>query len=240
MTSASRVAIITGASQGIGARLVKGFRSIGYDIVANSRSIRQCAIADDARFVAVEGDISRPETADDIVGTALERFGRIDTLVNNAGLFIPKPFTEFSEAEFTTMIGVNVGGFFHLTQRVADWMLRKGSGHIVNIASSLVAEQPVHRLPAALTALTKGGMIAASRALAIEFADRGIRVNVVAPGATNTTMHAQEHHAFLAGLHPIGRMAEPQEIVDAVLYLEGAKCVTGEVLHVDGGAHAGR
>jgi NAD(P)-dependent dehydrogenase (short-subunit alcohol dehydrogenase family) len=239
MASASRVAIITGASRGIGARLVKGFRAIGYDVVANSRSIRQYAIAD-ARIAAVEGDISTPETAEDIVGTALERFGRIDTLVNNAGLFIPKPFTEFSEAEFTAMIGVNVGGFFHLTQRVADWMLRKGSGHIVNIASSLVAEQPVHGLPAALTALTKGGMIAASRALAIEFADRGIRVNVVAPGATNTAMHAPENHAFLAGLHPIGRMAEPQEIVDAVLYLEGAKCVTGEVLHVDGGAHAGR
>jgi NAD(P)-dependent dehydrogenase (short-subunit alcohol dehydrogenase family) len=239
MASASRVAIITGASRGIGARLVKRFRAIGYDVVANSRSIRQYAIAD-ARIATVEGDISTPETAEDIVGTALERFGRIDTLVNNAGLFIPKPFTEFSEAEFTAMIGVNVGGFFHLTQRVADWMLRKGSGHIVNIASSLVAEQPVHGLPAALTALTKGGMIAASRALAIEFADRGIRVNVVAPGATNTAMHAPENHAFLAGLHPIGRMAEPQEIVDAVLYLEGAKCVTGEVLHVDGGAHAGR
>jgi NAD(P)-dependent dehydrogenase (short-subunit alcohol dehydrogenase family) len=240
MISASSVAIITGASQGIGASLVKGFRAIGYDIVANSRSIRQYAIADDAHIAAVEGDISRPEIADDIVGTALERFGRIDTLVNNAGLFIPKPFTEYSETEFTAMMAVNVGGFFHLTQRVADWMLRKGSGHIVNIASSLVAEQPVHGLPAALTALTKGGMIAASRALAIEFADRGIRVNVVAPGATNTAMHAPENHAFLAGLHPTGRMAEPQEIVDAVLYLEGAKCVTGEVLHVDGGAHAGR
>jgi NAD(P)-dependent dehydrogenase (short-subunit alcohol dehydrogenase family) len=240
MTSEQKVAIVTGASQGIGASVMRGLRQIGYGVVANSRSILQRGATEDPDIVAVEGDISTPETADRIVSAAMNRFGRIDTLVNNAGIFMAKPFIEFSAPDFTQIIAVNLAGFFHITQRVASQMLLAGSGHIVNIASSFVAEQPIASIPAALTALTKGGLIAVTRALAIEYASRGIRVNAVSPGVTKTPMHPPETHAFLAGLHPMGRMAETQEIADAVLYLEKAKFVTGEVLHVDGGAHAGR
>jgi len=235
-----KVAIITGASKGIGACLLSGFREKGYGVVANSRSMKGSVAAGDPEILVVKGDIALPDTAERIVVEAIERFGRIDTLVNNAGLFIAKPFAEFSEADFANVTAVNVAGFFHLTQRVASRMLQVGSGHIVNITSSLVAEQPVASLPAALTALTKGGLIAATRALAIEYAGRGIRVNAVSPAATKTPMHSPEMYEFLAGLQPVGRMGEPQEIVDAVLYLEKAGFVTGEILHVDGGAHAGR
>jgi NAD(P)-dependent dehydrogenase (short-subunit alcohol dehydrogenase family) len=240
MISGDKVAIVTGASQGIGASLVRGYREIGYRVVANSRSILRRAVFDDPCIVSVEGDIADPKTADRIVATAIERFGRIDTLVNNAGVFIVKPFTEFSEADFAKVNSVNLAGFFHVTQRVVARMLQAGSGHIVNIASSLVAERPVASVPAALTALTKGGLISVGRALAIEYAANGIRVNVVSPGATKTPMHAAESYPFLDGLHPMGRMVETQEVVDAVLYLEKASSVTGEVLHVDGGAHMGR
>jgi NAD(P)-dependent dehydrogenase (short-subunit alcohol dehydrogenase family) len=196
--------------------------------------------AGDPEILVVEGDIALPDTAERIVAGAIERFGRIDTLVNNAGIFIAKPFTEFSEADFTNVTAINVAGFFHLTQRVVSRMLQAGSGHLVNITSSLVAEQPDASLPAALTALTKGGLIAATRALAIEYASRGIRVNAVSPAATKTPMHSPEVYEFLAGLQPMGRMGQPHEIVDAVLHLEKAAFVTGEILHVDGGAHAGR
>ena len=240
MASEQKVAIITGASRGIGACLLRGFRKRGYAVIANSRSMREIEAAGDPEILVVEGDIALPSTAERIVGGAIERFGRIDTLVNNAGIFIAKPFTEFSEADFANATAVNVAGFFHITQRVASRMLQMGSGHIVNITSSLVAEQPITSLPAALTALTKGGLIAVTRALAIEYANRGIRVNAVSPAATRTPMHSPEMHEFLAGLQPMGRMGEPQEVVDAVLYLENAGFVTGEILHVDGGAHAGR
>jgi NAD(P)-dependent dehydrogenase (short-subunit alcohol dehydrogenase family) len=235
-----KVAIITGASKGIGACLLRGFREMGYGVVANSRSMKGIVAAGDPEILVIEGDIALPDTAERIVAGAIERFGRIDTLVNNAGIFIAKPFTDFSEADFANVTAVNVAGFFHLTQRVAPRMLQAGSGHIVNITSSLVAEQPVASLPAALTALTKGGLIAATRALAIEYASRGIRVNAVSPAATKTPMHSPEMYEFLAGLQPMGRMGQPQEVVDAVLYLEKAGFVTGEILHVDGGAHAGR
>jgi NAD(P)-dependent dehydrogenase (short-subunit alcohol dehydrogenase family) len=240
MASGQRVAIITGASKGIGACLLREFRERGYVVVANSRSMKEIEAAGDPETLVIEGDISLPETADRIVAGAIGRFGRIDTLVNNAGIFIAKPFTEFSEADFANTTAVNLAGFFHLTQRVAARMLEAGSGHIVNVTSSLVAEQPLTVLPAALTALTKGGLIAVTRALAIEYASRGIRVNAVSPAATRTPMHSPEMYEFLAGLQPMGRMGEPQEIVDAILYLENAGFVTGEVLHVDGGANAGR
>ena len=238
MSTERKVALITGASQGIGAGLVNGFLGRGYRVVANSRTIRPDA-AGPSNVLTVAGDVTDPQTAERIVGAAIDRFGRIDTLVNNAGLFVSRPFVEYAEADFAAMLSVNLAGFFHLSQRVARRMLEQGAGHIVNLTATL-AEHPLKAVPAALAALTKGGLNAVTRSLAIEFADRGVRVNAVAPGVIKTPMHSVETHEFLAGMHPQGRMGEIQEVVDAVLYLEAAAFVTGEVLHVDGGAHAGR
>jgi NAD(P)-dependent dehydrogenase (short-subunit alcohol dehydrogenase family) len=236
MTSERKVAVITGASRGIGAALLRAYRDIGYHVVANSRSIGE---THDSSTPAVSGDIARTDTADRIIELAIERFGRIDTLINNAGVFIAKPFTEYSEADFNAMVGVNLAGFFHLTQRAATRMLLAGSGHIVNITATIAA-QPMASLAAALAALTKGGLNAITRSLAIEYASRNVRVNAVSPGAIATPMHAPQAHGFLASLQPMGRMGETQEVVDAVMYLERAAFVTGEIMHVDGGASAGR
>ena len=218
------------------AGLVRGFLDRGYRVVANSRSIKPDASAD---VLAVAGDIADPAVADRVIGGAVEKFGRVDTLVNNAGIFIAKPFTEYTEADFApSMLSVNLAGFFHVSQRAVRQMLTQGGGHIVNLTTTLV-NQPVKGVPSALASLTKGGLDAVTRSLAIEYADKGIRVNAVAPGVIKTPMHPPETHAFLAGLHPLGRMGEVQEVVEAVLYLESAAFVTGETLHVDGGAHAG-
>jgi len=233
MSIERKVAVITGASQGIGAGLARGFLDRGYRVVANSRSIKPDASAD---VLAVAGDIADPAVADRVIGGAVEKFGRVDTLVNNAGIFIAKPFTEYTEADFAKMLSVNLAGFFHVSQRAIRQMLAQGGGHIVNVTGSLALAS---RLSSALASLTKGGLDAVTRSLAIEYADKGIRVNAVAPGVINTPMHPPETHAFLARLHPLGRMGEVREIVEAVLYLESATFVTGETLHVDGGAHAG-
>ncbi len=239
MTIEQKVVVITGASRGIGAGLIKGFRDIGYSVVANSRSISKRDMGLDPAVVLVDGDIGVPDTADRILAAASERFGRIDTLVNNAGLFLPKPFVDYSQADFAAMIAVNLAGFFYISQKAASSMLKNGSGHIINITAT-IAQQPMASLSAALPALTKGGLNAVTRSLAIEYAGQGIRVNAVSPGVIKTPMHAPETHQFLAGLQPMGRMGETQEILDAVLYLEKAAFVTGEILHVDGGASAGR
>lgn len=239
MSTEQKVAIVTGASQGIGAGLVQGFRRKGYRVVANSRSIARAAAGDDAGIVAVDGDIGDPRTADRVIQAAVAHFGRLDTLVNNAGIFISKPFTDFTPEDYTAMTSVNLAGFWHISQRAAAQMLRQGGGHIVNVTTSLV-DIPLAGVPAALTALTKGGLNAVTRALAIEYGSRGLRVNAVSPGIIKTPMHAGGDHAALALLHPMQRMGEVQEVVDAVLYLEDSRFVTGEVLHVDGGAHAGR
>jgi NAD(P)-dependent dehydrogenase (short-subunit alcohol dehydrogenase family) len=239
MRSDRKVAVITGASQGIGAGFVKGFRELGYGVVANSRSIKSSNLSHDAAVLLVDGDIAKPDTAKRIVSAAIEHFGRIDTLVNNAGVFIPKPFIDYSEADFIAITAVNLAGFFHISQKAAERMLEAGSGHIVNITAA-VAEQPMASIPAALASLTKGGLNAVTRSLAIEYAGRGIRVNAVSPGTIKTPMHQPAAYEFLAGLQPIRRMGETQDIVDAVLYLERAAFVTGEILHVAGGAQAGR
>lgn len=236
MSNEQKVAIITGASQGIGAALVRAYRDRNYRVIATSRSIQQSA---DAGILTVAGDIGNPETAERVVRQGLERFGRIDTLVNNAGVFTAKPFTDFTEEDYDLNMSVNVAGFFHITQRVAREMLKQGSGHIVNITTSLV-NQPIAGVPAALASITKGGLNSVTQALAIEFATSGVRVNAVSPGIIKTPMHAPETHAALSTLHPVGRMGEIRDIVDAVLYLEGAGFVTGEILHVDGGQNAGR
>ncbi len=234
-----KVAVITGASQGIGASVMEGFRQIGYGVVANSRAIGKMDIVRDSATLLVDGDIAAPDTADRIVTAAIERFGRIDTLVNNAGLFIAKPFLDYSKADFAAIVAVNLAGFFHMSQKVIPWMLRAGAGHVVNITAT-IAEQPMAALPTSLATLTKAGLNAATRALAIEYAGRGIRVNAVSPGVIDTPMHPPQLHDFLGGLAPMGRIGEPRDISDAVLYLEKAAFVTGEVLHVDGGASAGR
>ncbi|MCK1624650.1 SDR family oxidoreductase [Bradyrhizobium sp. 147] len=235
MSTEQKVAIVTGATQGIGADLVKGFRDRNYRIIANSRSIKPSS---DPEVLNVAGDIAAPETAERIVRQGLDRFGRIDTLVNNAGIFIAKPFVDYSENDYASIVAINLGGFFRLTKRVASEMLKRGSGHVVQITTSLV-DHPNSSVPSALAAMTKGGLNAATRSLAIEYASRGIRVNAVSPGIIKTPMHPVETHAFLSKLHPVGRMGEASDVVDAVLYLENAAFVTGEILHVDGGQSAG-
>jgi NAD(P)-dependent dehydrogenase (short-subunit alcohol dehydrogenase family) len=237
MSPVEKVAVVTGASHGIGAGIVRQFLAKGYGVVACARGITTTG---QPNLIEVAGDISQPETATLVIRRAKEHFGRVDTLVNNAGAFLSKPFTEYTESEFSALVQVNLGGFFRISQEAIAEMLRRGSGHIVNITSSLLAEQPLKALPAALMAITKGGINAVTRSLAIEYADKAIRVNAVAPGAIRTPMHAINTHGFLATLHPMGRIGEIQEIVDAVLYLEEAAFVTGEILHVDGGANAGR
>lgn len=236
MTAEQKVVIITGASQGIGAGLVRAYRDRNYRVVATSRSIKPSAAPD---IHTVAGDISKPETAERIVREGLERFGRIDSLVNNAGVFLAKPFVEMSEEDYEHNLGVNVAGFFHITRRAAAEMLKRGSGHIVSITTSLV-DQPMVGMPSALASLTKGGLNAVTRSLAMEFSKSGIRVNAVSPGIIKTPMHAPETHSALAGLHPVGRLGDIRDIVEAVLYLETAGFVTGEILHVDGGQNAGR
>jgi NAD(P)-dependent dehydrogenase (short-subunit alcohol dehydrogenase family) len=235
MGAEQKVVIITGASQGIGADLVKGYRDRNYRVVANSRSIKPSS---DPDILAVPGDAADPKTAENIVTQALERFGRIDSLVNNAGIFVAKPFTEYTDEDFASVLAVNVGSFFHLTRRVAAEMVKQGAGHIVQITTSLV-DHANSNVPSVLASLTKGGLNAATKSLAIEYAKKGIRVNAVAPGIIKTPMHTPETHEFLANLHPVGRMGETRDIVDAVLFLESAAFVTGEILHVDGGQSAG-
>ena len=236
MSTERKVAIVTGASQGIGAGLVDGFLAKGYRVVANSRSIKPSTRAD---LVTVAGDIADPEVAKKVVSTAIQHFGRVDTLVNNAGIFVSKPFIEYTAEDFANVMSINVAGFFHVSQQAAARMLSQRSGHIVNVTTSLV-DQPIAGVPAAMASLTKGGLDAVTRSLAIEYADKGIRVNAVSPGIIKTPMHPKETHDFLAKLHPMQRLGEVNEIVDAVLYLDNAGFVTGEVLRVDGGQHAGR
>jgi NAD(P)-dependent dehydrogenase (short-subunit alcohol dehydrogenase family) len=230
-----KVAVITGASQGIGAALVEAYRARGYGIVAIARSITR---SDDTDILAVPGDIADRKTAERSIAEGVARFGRIDTLINNAGVFIAKPFTQYSEADYAAILGVNLAGFFHITQLAIAEMEKRGSGHIVQITTSLINHANSH-VPSVLASLTKGGLDAATRSLAIEYAKRGIRANAVAPGIIKTPMHPVETHPALGSLHPLGRMGEIADIVDAILYLESATFVTGETLHVDGGQSAG-
>jgi len=218
MNSQQKVAIITGASQGIGAGMVKAFRDRNYRVIANSRSIKPSS---DPDVIAVAGDIGDRAVAQRVVAEAIARFGRIDTLVNNAGIFTAKPFTAFTEQDYADNISVNLNGFFHITQLAIAEMEKQGSGHIVNITTSLV-DHAIDGVPSVLASLTKGGLNAATKSLAIEYAKRGIRVNAVAPGVIKTPMHAPESHGALAGLHPVGRMGEISDVTDAVIYLDTA------------------
>jgi NAD(P)-dependent dehydrogenase (short-subunit alcohol dehydrogenase family) len=230
-----KVAIITGASQGIGAGLVAGFRRSGYAVVGTSRSIPSSDAPD---YLSVQGDIADAETAERVVERALDRFGRIDSLINNAGIFIGKPFTDYTADDYAAVTSVNLAGFFHISQCAIRQMVRQGGGHVVNVSTSLVDHAGSDR-PSALSVLTKGGLAAAARSLAIEYASRGVRVNAVALGVIRTPAHDAATYEGMAALHPVGRLGEISDVVDAILYLERATFVTGEVLHVDGGQAAG-
>jgi NAD(P)-dependent dehydrogenase (short-subunit alcohol dehydrogenase family) len=230
-----KVAVITGATGGIGAGLVEGYRESGYAVVGTARSIQPSVEPD---FVTVAGDIAQAGTAQEVLDLAMARFGRIDTLVNNAGIYIGKPFTDYTAADYTRITEVNLTGFFHITQSVMRQMVIQGSGHIVNISTSLVDHADSGR-PAALAALTKGGLVAVTRSLAIEYASRGVRVNAVSLGVIKTPLVQPSLYADLAALHPLGRMGEIADVVDGILYLERAGFVTGEILHIDGGQSAG-
>ena len=231
------VAIITGASQGIGAGLAEGYRGAGYAVVGVARSFPS-PDRDVRDHLSVAGDIADPQTARQAVELARDRFGRVDTLINNAGIYIGKPFTEYTLDDYLAIVAVNLTGFFHITQLAIAEMLSRGSGHVVNVSTSLVDRADSTR-PSALPALTKGGLVAASRSLAIEYASRGVRVNSVSLGVIKTPDHDPASYKRLETLHPLGRVGEVTDVVDAVLYLERATFVTGETLHVDGGQAAG-
>jgi NAD(P)-dependent dehydrogenase (short-subunit alcohol dehydrogenase family) len=232
----SKVAIVTGADGGIGAGVVSAFRDAGYAVVGTSRSMPR---SDEPDYLTVEGDITRAETAAHVVEEALGRFGRIDSLVNMAGIFIGKPFTDYTLDDYHAITAVNLTGFFHITQRVLPQMVSQGGGHVVNITTSLVDHADSER-PSGLTALTKGGLAAVTRSLAVEYASRGVRVNAVSPGVIETPLHDPASYEGLAALHPLGRVGKVSDVVDAILYLERATFVTGEILHVDGGQAAGQ
>ena len=230
-----KVAVVTGASRGLGEGIAKAFRDQGYGVVGTSRSIEP---SDDPDYLAVAGDIGDPATGKKVIEAALSRFGRVDTLVNNAGIFIPNEFTKYSDQQYRDLLSTNLNGFFYITQQAVGAMVQRGSGHVVQLTTTLV-EHANSAVPSVLASLTKGGLTAATRSLAIEYASRNIRVNAVAPGMIKTPMHAPASLMALASLHPLNRMGEIADIVQAILYLENANFVTGEILHVDGGQIAG-
>ena len=230
-----KVAIITGASQGLGAGLAAGFRRAGYAVVGVARSLTP---SDESDYLGIQADITEAATAQRVVDRALDRFGRIDTVINNAGIYIGKPFTDYTFDDYLAITAVNLTGFFHMTQRTIPQMTGRGSGHIVNVSTSLVEHADSTR-PAALPALTKGGLVAVTRSLAIEYASRGVRVNAVSLGVIQTPGNDPSSYVELGGLHPLGRVGEVADVVEGVLYLEQATFVTGETLHVDGGQAAG-
>jgi NAD(P)-dependent dehydrogenase (short-subunit alcohol dehydrogenase family) len=236
--NAQRVVIVTGGSQGIGAGLVEGYRQQGWAVVANALTIEP---SHDPDVLAVAGDISEPATADKVISQAMRRFGRVDTLINNAGIFLSKPFTDYTAEDYALVTGVNLAGFFWMTQRAIGQMLKQHCGHVVNISAS-VADFVDSAEPTALAALTKGGLAAVTRSLAIEYASRGIRVNAVAPGIIQTPLHPPESYTpeALAGkLPPLGRVGQVSDVVNGILFLESAPYVTGEILHIDAGRTVG-
>ncbi|WP_321916211.1 SDR family oxidoreductase [Paraburkholderia sp. J11-2] len=235
MSTSRKVVVVTGASQGIGAEVVKAFRKLDYRIVATARSIKP---SHDPDILSVAGDIGDPATAQRVISEGIARFGRIDTLVNNAGIYIGKPFTEHTAEDYAAVMNVNMAGFYHITQLAIAEMERHSGGHVVSVTASVVdaAHSGVYSV---LAALTKGGLNAATKSLAIEYAKKGIRVNAVAPGIIKSPMHAPQTHEALGAFHPLGRMGEMSDIADAILFLDRAPFITGEILHVDGGQSAG-
>lgn len=236
--SNNKTAIVTGVQQGIGAGLVEGFLNAGYNVVGTSLAATASLNAS-ARLILVDGDISQRETAEKTIDAGVKHFGSVDVLVNNAGIFYAKPFTEFTADDFNALAAVNLLGFLHITQLAVKQMLNQKSGNVVTITGAL-ADNPMAGVNASVSMITKGGLNTITRQLAIEYAKRGIRFNAVAPGAVDTPLHKNDPKDFLADQQPMGRVTTVQDVVEAVLYLAHARQVTGEVLHVDGGAHVGR
>lgn len=235
MSDIQKVAIVTGASQGLGKGIVDAYRARGWRVVATSRSIQP---SNDPDLLTVAGDIGDPATGKRVVAEAIARFGRVDSLINNAGVFIASPFTDYTEEQYRQKLHTNLDGFFFITQAVIPELLKQGAGLIVQITTTLV-DQARSTVPSVVASLTKGGLAAATRSLAIEYASRGIRANAISPGIVRTPMHAPGAYETLAGMHPLKRMGEVADIAQAVMYLEDATFVTGETLHVDGGMIAG-
>lgn len=236
--SSKPTAIVTGASRGIGAALVEALLNAGYNVVATSRKVNQ-SLAASSTLVLVAGDIGAKDTAAKVVTAAMETFGRIDLLVTNAGIFSTKSFTDFTTDDFNALVSTNLLGFLYITQLAVEQMLKQRSGAVVSITAAL-ADQPIAGVNASVPMITKGGLNAVIRSLAIEYAKEGIRFNAVAPGIVDTPMHQDDPKEFLKTLQPMGQIAGVSDVTDAVLYLAHAGQVTGEVLHVDGGSHAGR
>ncbi|MBY4830572.1 SDR family NAD(P)-dependent oxidoreductase [Burkholderia dolosa] len=235
MNKSQKVVAVTGASRGIGAKVVDAFRALDYRIIAISRSIRP---SDDENILSIAGDIGDRSTAERIISEGVARFGRIDTLVNNAGIYIGKPFTEHTADDYAAVMNVNMAGFYHITQLAIAEMEKRSSGHVVSVTAS-IDQVAIGGVYSVLAALTKGGINAATKSLAIEYAKKGIRVNAVAPGNIKTPMHAPEIHDALQAFNPVGRLGETSDIADAILFLDSAPFITGEILHVDGGQSAG-
>ena len=236
--SEKKTAIVTGASGGIGAGLVDGFLKQGYNVVATSLHFGQPLTASPGLFL-VEGDIGKQETAVKVVEGAMQHFGSIDVLVNNAGIFYVRPFTDFTTEDVNALVSTNLLGFIYITQLSVKQMLRQKSGNVVTVTAAL-ADNPIAGVNASVSMITKGGLNTVTRSLAIEYAKEGIRFNAVAPGVVETPLHKDDPKDDLKKLQPMGKIGEISDIVDAVLYLAQAGQVTGEVLHVDGGAHVGR
>jgi NAD(P)-dependent dehydrogenase (short-subunit alcohol dehydrogenase family) len=235
MNTSLKVVVVTGASRGIGAEVVKAFRKLDYRVVATSRAIKPTS---DPNILTVAGDIGDRDTARRVISEGIAQFGRIDTLVNNAGIYIGKPFTEHTDEDYVAITNVNLAGFYHITQLAIAEMEKNSGGHVVSVTAGAI-EGPRTGMYSVLAALTKGGLNAATRSLAIEYAKKGIRVNAVAPGMMKSPMYPAEMYEALGAFHPIGRMGEMSDIADAILYLDSAPFITGEILHVDGGLSVG-
>ena len=236
----TQTAIVTGASQGIGAAIAQAFLNRGYNVVANSRSMTKSGFTPSSNLALVDGDIADASTAERVAEAALSKFGSIDHLVNNAGIYAAKPFTEYSADDLHGFFSTNLDGFVFMTQIVVKQMLTQGGGGSVTTITAALADNPIAGSPSSIPMITKGGLNAITVSLANEYAKQHIRFNAVAPGIVNTTMHDENPKEFLKTLSPMGTISDAQDVADAVVYLAEARYVTGEVLHVDGGAHAGR
>ncbi len=238
--ASSKTVIVTGASQGIGAAVVHTFVDRGYNVVATSRNISKAGFAPSPHLAIVDGNIGHAATAEKVAQAAISTFGSIDHLVNNAGIFIAKPFTDYTAEDFRSLVSTNLDGFIFITQLAVKQMLSQGTGGSVTSITAALADNPIAGAPASVAMITKGGLNAITRSLASEYAKKNIRFNAVAPGVVETPMHENNPKEFLKTLSPMGTISDSKDIADAVVYLTEARQVTGEVLHVDGGAHSGR